>query len=535
MRLVISLSLGVILLLFGSFSAAQTDAVDQAALIAFWNALTNKGTLGWNTAATTGLCEQNGIICVNQKVQTYNLGLAFGSLHFVSLDGTHFTFSGLGEFALVESAATNFTIQIRTAALPAPANTTSIIAVVVKYQSSLVGVYLDQFGAFALAFNGVYQSPPLYVGDQILLPGGFITVTLTSNNILQVYSFNGVITTITSGPLGGITSLSLQVLVPNTLQSTNSGSQLNGLLGPFDGNPANDLTFQNGTVLPASSASSEVYPFGLSWMITNSTTSWFAYPSGLGSANYNHPTFVPDFPENLGVNSLLSSTAQQACQVAGAGFSGDCYFDILESQSYSAGSVAIAFGLAYEGYLTGIDQPPVFFGLPSSSQQLGVYLNQVVSVSFSVSDPQDNPFSVFVSSTPVSSGGTFDYVHATYTYTFTVSSELFLSSSLTPLKFTAVDSLGATSTASVLVSIAYTSCSGSMSQVKTEATTELNYFCVAGASTCSAGCKSVLVRLTGLICYSTLVSEIGSSLSVRRNCAVTGVAFHVRHHRQTQD
>ena len=76
-----------------------------------------------------------------------------------------------------------------------------------------------------------------------------------------------------------------------------------------------------------------------------------------------------------------------------------------------------------------------------------------------------------------------------------------------------MDSLGATSTASVPVSITYTSCSGSMSQVQTEATPELNYFCVVGASTCSAGCKSVLVRLTGLICYSTLVSEIGSSLS----------------------
>ena len=111
--------------------------------------------------------------------------------------------------ALVESAATNFTIQIRTAALPSPANTTSIVAAVVKYHSSLVGVYLDQFGDFALAFNGVYQSPPLNVGDQILLPGGFITVTLTANNILQVYSFNGVITPITSGQLGGITSLSL--------------------------------------------------------------------------------------------------------------------------------------------------------------------------------------------------------------------------------------------------------------------------------------------------------------------------------------
>jgi len=100
-------------------------------------------------------------------------------------------------------------------------------------------------------------------------------------------------------------------------------------------------------VLPVSVAftsSSEVYSFGLSW-VTNSNTSLFDYQDGLGFGDYNHPDFVPDFPETLGVNSLLSPTAVQVCQVAGAGFSGDCYFDILERQSYSAGSVAISSGL----------------------------------------------------------------------------------------------------------------------------------------------------------------------------------------------
>jgi len=48
-----------------SFSA-QTNSVDQAALIAFWNGLTNKGALGWNT--TTSLCGQNGVTCSNSKV-----------------------------------------------------------------------------------------------------------------------------------------------------------------------------------------------------------------------------------------------------------------------------------------------------------------------------------------------------------------------------------------------------------------------------------------------------------------------------------
>jgi len=146
-----------------------------------------------------------------------------------------------------------------------------------------------------------------------------------------------------------------------------------------------------------------------------------------------------------------------------------------------------------------------------------------MSVAFSVSDPEAHPYSVFVSTTPTSTG-TFNSDGSVYTYTFTVSNDMFLSSSLTPLEFTAVDSLGATTTASVPVFIAFTPCSGLMSQVQLEASTELNYFCLGTATSCSAGCKSVLVRLTGLSCYSTLVSEIGSPLSDAQKLCCDGAS-----------
>ena len=53
------------LLIFLDFNSSQntTDAVDQAALVAIWKGLTNKGTLGWNT--TSSLCGQNKVQCTS--------------------------------------------------------------------------------------------------------------------------------------------------------------------------------------------------------------------------------------------------------------------------------------------------------------------------------------------------------------------------------------------------------------------------------------------------------------------------------------
>ena len=48
-----------------SFVAAQTNAIDQAAMLAFWKGLTNKEILVWNTAS---FCGQTGVICTSEKV-----------------------------------------------------------------------------------------------------------------------------------------------------------------------------------------------------------------------------------------------------------------------------------------------------------------------------------------------------------------------------------------------------------------------------------------------------------------------------------
>ena len=52
--------------IFFFFFSAQTDDTDQAALMAFWNGLTNTGTLDWNTTAS--LCGQKWVSCSGEKV-----------------------------------------------------------------------------------------------------------------------------------------------------------------------------------------------------------------------------------------------------------------------------------------------------------------------------------------------------------------------------------------------------------------------------------------------------------------------------------
>ena len=53
----------LLLVFLGIFNSSQTNAVDQAALSAFWKGLTSTGSLVWNT--TNSLCGQTGVQCTS--------------------------------------------------------------------------------------------------------------------------------------------------------------------------------------------------------------------------------------------------------------------------------------------------------------------------------------------------------------------------------------------------------------------------------------------------------------------------------------
>jgi len=113
-------------------------------------------------------------------------------------------------------------------------------------------------------------------------------------------------------------------------------------------------------------------------------------------------------------------------------------------------------GRLYSGYLIGNNQPPAISTTSASTVQ--VHLNGHIAVSFGVSDVDGNGFGVFATSTP-STGGTLasppNNSSSTYTYSFTVTSDLFLAPSIAPLMILAVDTNGLASSATTNFQVVY--------------------------------------------------------------------------------
>ena len=113
-------------------------------------------------------------------------------------------------------------------------------------------------------------------------------------------------------------------------------------------------------------------------------------------------------------------------------------------------------GRLYASYLIGNNQPPTISLTPPSTVQ--VHLNANIVVSFGVSDVDGNEFGVFTATTP-SIGGTLasppNNSSSSYTYSFTVTSDLFLAPSIAALMILAVDANGLASSATTNFQVVY--------------------------------------------------------------------------------
>jgi len=112
-------------------------------------------------------------------------------------------------------------------------------------------------------------------------------------------------------------------------------------------------------------------------------------------------------------------------------------------------------GRLYASYLIGYNRPPTIS--PTSPSTVQVHLNANIVVSFGVSDVDGNEFGVFTATTP-SIGGTLASPpnnSSGYTYSFTVTSNLFLAPSITPLMILAVDTNGLASSATTNFQVVY--------------------------------------------------------------------------------
>uniref|UniRef100_A0A8D2KT65 Sushi domain containing 2 n=1 Tax=Varanus komodoensis TaxID=61221 RepID=A0A8D2KT65_VARKO len=262
---------------------------------------------------------------------------AFGDPHFITFDGTNFTFKGLGEYTVLESNLTSLRIQARTRR--AEANVTGFSAIAMRENNS--DVIEIRIPAHSDTLEVLWNHRALNFSEQTWmdLKGLFLSTTPGQNVNVMFSSGVGVEVIASAGRV-----LSLTVLLPEKFQALTRG-----LFGVMNDDPQDDLTFRNGTTLDSSSSSpEELFAFGADWAIINET-SLFTYDTQYLLENYfyrpkHNPSFVPVFsPSEDPADPLVELTAR-LCQSDPF-----CRFDVLTTRDLAVGNSS---KLAHQRYKT---------------------------------------------------------------------------------------------------------------------------------------------------------------------------------------
>jgi len=223
-----------------------------------------------------------------------------GDVHLVTFDHLAYDFQGVGEFVSVRSIDDNFEIQTR----KRPWRTSRVVsvnsAVAMNVAGDRIGIYNDRDPA--LYINGV---PTLIANDLMLPNGGIIRISPWVYIIewpdgiqVQVYQ--------------KCSYLNLKILLPETMRGL-----VEGLLGNFNGNRADDLTTRDGIILSHSPSFSQLYQqYGESWRITQEE-SLFDYLEGTTTETYTDKTFPGSSVTTAVLSDSQREQAEQICRDAG--------------------------------------------------------------------------------------------------------------------------------------------------------------------------------------------------------------------------
>jgi RHS repeat-associated protein len=263
-----------------------------------------------------------------------------GEPHERTGDGVTFGFQGAGEYQMVASPDGSVVVQGRME----PYGTSTLVTLGTAIAASVGG---DRVAVYAsdttpLTINGKAQtradlSMRLPHEGSVEHHGATTTIAWPGGSRLDVVQ------------AGSHLDFSL---VPDPA----TAPTLRGLLGSADGNPANDLTTRDGTVLDPNDPAfaTKLYdPFGASWRITQAE-SLFDYAPGESTATFAKP----DFPHGPATIDALDPTARSKAEAVcrAMGISGeptlaDCILDvgITGDTSYVASAAAIQVATATAG------------------------------------------------------------------------------------------------------------------------------------------------------------------------------------------
>ncbi|MFF2953379.1 pre-peptidase C-terminal domain-containing protein [Kitasatospora sp. NPDC057965] len=237
---------------------------------------------------------------------------ANGDPHIATVDGLNYDLQSAGEFLLAESERYGFTIQGRFTPLWADSNVSTVSRVAMDVNEHRV-----EFDNNGFTLDG---SPYTLQSGKLLSLGEGTFVTRDSSNRYLV-TWQGV-----GGPVFAWSYGKASLWVPPS-----ADSDLVGLFGNADGNPANDLRYANGTQLPANASATLLHSdYADSWRVTGES-SLFTYGPGQSTATFTDLTFPRSIvtwhdlaPDQI---ALASAQCEAAGVPAGPAFNG-CVLDL---------------------------------------------------------------------------------------------------------------------------------------------------------------------------------------------------------------
>ncbi|KAL2092531.1 hypothetical protein ACEWY4_012329 [Coilia grayii] len=299
-------------------------------------------------------------------------GSVFGDPHFITFDGSAYTFNGRGEYYLLSSPDKGLFVQGRTEPVKLEngtlAKATRLSSVAMRENSSdVIEVRLTEHPN---ALEVLRNQQVLLFSEQswMDLQGVFVFSATPGNVSVMFPSGAGVEVRAREG------TMTTTVLLP--LEFTN---QTKGLLGRMNDDPDDDLVSSDEQSYNASKSSpDDLFLFGSTWAISNET-SLFTYDSAYLLDQYlyspKHDTdFVPAFSLLENPSDPLWSDMLKICFGNGASF---CKYDTLSTHSLSTGNATISAVRSHTALVN--DLAPVvacgFLPAPARGEKIGsVYL-----------------------------------------------------------------------------------------------------------------------------------------------------------------